>query len=110
MIEQDTLLGDEALKISVSIKNTANREGKDVVQLYLKDLVASVAPDSKRLIRFEKINLQPNETKTIEFTIQSADLEFIGMDNTWTVEEGEFELQIGGNPKELFKKQFYYKE
>ncbi|SNR69737.1 glycoside hydrolase family 3 N-terminal domain-containing protein [Lutibacter flavus] len=110
VIEQDTLSGDEALKISVSIKNTGNREGKEVVQLYLKDLVASVAPDSKRLIRFEKINLQPNETKTIEFTIQSADLKFIGMDNTWTVEEGEFELQIGGNPKELFKKQFYYKE
>jgi len=81
-----------------------------VVQLYLKDLVASVAPDSKRLIRFEKINLQPNETKTIEFKIKSADLEFIGVDNAWTVEEGKFELQIGGNPKELLKKQFYYKQ
>ena len=109
-IEQDTLTGDEDLKILVSIKNIANREGKDVVQLYLKDLVASVAPDSKRLIRFEKINLQPNETKTIEFKIKSADLEFIGVDNAWTVEEGKFELQIGGNPKELLKKQFYYKQ
>lgn len=109
-IDKDSLSGDKNLKISVSVKNTGKREGKEVVQLYLKDIIASVAPDSKRLIRFEKINLQPNETKTVVFSVQKNDLKFIGINNTWIVEEGEFELQIGGNSKQLIKKQMYYKQ
>ena len=109
-LEKDTLLEGETLKVSVSITNTGKLAGKEVVQLYLKDIVASVAPDSKRLIRFKKINLQPNESQTIEFTIKPDDLKFIGMDNNWTVEEGEFELQVGSSSQEVFKKQFQYKK
>ena len=109
-IDKDTLKDNENLKISVSVKNTGNREGKEVVQLYLKDLVASVAPDSKRLIRFQKIKVQPNQSETIEFTINSSDLKFIGMDNTWVVENGDFEFQIGSSSKEVIKKQIYYQQ
>lgn len=108
-LDKETISKDGELTISVTVKNTGEIEGKEVVQLYVKDLVASVAPDSKRLIRFEKINLLPNETKTVAFTIQPNDLKFIGIDHNWVVEEGEFELQIGGNPKELLKKQMFYK-
>jgi beta-glucosidase len=78
--------------------------------LYAKDLWASLAPDSKRLIRFEKINLKPGETKTVSFTIDEQDLKFVGINNKWVVEEGEFELQIGGNPKALKIKPIYYKK
>ena len=106
---KEILNGNETLKVSVAIQNTGKREGKDVVQLYIKDLWASVAPDSKRLIRFEKITLKPNESKTITFEIQSSDLKFIGIDNTWVAEEGTFEILVGGNPKELIKKQFEYR-
>lgn len=109
-LEKETLIEGETLKVSVSITNTGKLAGKEVVQLYVKDIVASVAPDSKRLIRFKKINLQPNESQTIEFTIQPKDLKFIGMDNNWTVEEGEFELQVGSSSQTVLKKQFQYKK
>ncbi|HSQ46280.1 MAG TPA: glycoside hydrolase family 3 N-terminal domain-containing protein [Lutibacter sp.] len=110
MIDKDSFKGNDALKISVSVKNTGNREGKEVVQLYLKDIVASVAPDSKRLIRFEKITLKPNQSQTVEFTIDSNDLKFIGIENTWIVESGDFEFQIGSSSQEVFKKQINYKQ
>ncbi len=109
-IDKDTLKGSESLKISVSIKNTGNREGKEVVQLYLKDLVASVAPDSKRLIRFEKINLKPNQSETVTFTIDVSDLKFIGIDNTWMVENGDFEFQIGGSSLQVLKEKINYQQ
>ncbi|HEY5686783.1 MAG TPA: glycoside hydrolase family 3 C-terminal domain-containing protein, partial [Yeosuana sp.] len=109
-MDKDTITGDEELKISVNVKNTGHLEGKEVVQLYAKDLWASLAPDSKRLIRFEKINLKPGESKTVSFTIDEEDLKFFGINNKWIVEEGEFELQIGGNPKELIIKRINYKQ
>ena len=108
--DKDTITGNQELKISVNVKNTGDLEGKEVVQLYAKDLWASLAPDSKRLIRFEKINLKPGETKTVSFTIDKEDLKFVGINNKWVVEDGEFELQMGGNPKELIIKRIDYKQ
>ncbi len=108
-ISTDTLVGSEELKISIDVKNTGTREGKEVVQVYLKDLVATVSPDSKKLVRFSKINLKAGEQKTMNFSLTSEDLKSIGLDNTWIIEEGEFEVQVGGNSKELIKKTFYYK-
>ena len=108
-ISKDTLLSNEELKISIDIQNTGDREGKEVVQVYLKDLIATVSPDSKKLVRFTKIELNPNETKTINFMLTSKDLESIGIHNTWITEDGEFEVQVGGKPQELMKKIFYYK-
>ncbi|NQV76879.1 MAG: glycoside hydrolase family 3 C-terminal domain-containing protein [Lutibacter sp.] len=108
-ISKDTLLSNEELKISIDIQNTGDREGKEVVQVYLKDLIATVSPDSKKLVRFTKIELNPNETKTINFMLTSKDLESIGIHNTWITEDGEFEVQVGGKPQESMKKIFYYK-
>ncbi len=107
-ISKDTLTGSEELKISVEIKNTGNRKGKEVVEVYLKDLVATLSPDSKKLVRFEKIELSPGETKSVNFILNSKDLANIGIQNKWIIEEGEFEIQIGGNPQNLLKKMFYY--
>lgn len=107
-ISKDTLTHSEELKIRVNVKNTGSREGKEIVELYIKDLVATVSPDSKKLVRFSKIGLLPGETKTVNFTLTSKDLASIGMENKWITEEGEFELQIGGNPQDLLKKGFYY--
>lgn len=108
-ISTDTLVGSEELKIAVDVKNTGTHEGKEVAQVYLKDLVATVSPDSKKLVRFSKINLKVGEQKTIYFSLTSEDLKSIGLDNRWIIEEGEFEVQVGGSPKELLKKIFYYK-
>lgn len=108
-ISADTISNSEILKISIDVKNTGKIIGKEVVQVYLKDLVATVSPDSKKLVRFSKISLKQRETKTVNFSINSNDLASIGINNKWIIEEGEFEVQVGGNSKELLKKIFYYK-
>ena len=107
-ISKDTLTGSEALKISVEVKNTGNRKGKEVVEVFLKDLVATISPDSKKLVRFSKIELNPGETKTVNFVIDSKYFANVGIHNKWIIEEGEFEIQVGGNPQNLLKKGFYY--
>ncbi|MBB3697857.1 glycoside hydrolase family 3 C-terminal domain-containing protein [Flammeovirga yaeyamensis] len=86
---------DDNIKISVDVKNTGKVEGKEVVQLFTKDVYASITPDNKRLRRFEKVNLKPGETKTVSFTLSARDLAFVDADLKWTVEEGEFKLMIG---------------
>jgi len=72
--------------------------------------VATVSPDSKKLIRFDKIELQPSETKNLIFTINAKDLSSVGIQNKWITEDGDFEIQVGGNPQQLLKKMFYYKK
>jgi len=108
-VSKDTVVGKEDLKISIHVKNTGKREGKEVIQVYLKDLIAIVSPDSKKLVRFNKIQLLPNETKTIEFVLVTKDFENVGIENKWIVEDGDFEVQIGGNSKDVLKQKVYFK-
>lgn len=88
--------------------NTGKRNGKEVVQAYLKDKVASVAPDVKRLIYFEKIDLKPGETKTISFNIISDHLKMLNSEHEFVIEEGYFDLFIGGNSQTENKATFKY--
>ncbi len=108
-LSKDTLKMGENLKIFVDVKNTGDREGKEIVEMYSSDLVSTRTPDLKKLIGFTKINLKPDELKTVSFSINSKDLASIGIANNWVTEEGEFEIQIGGNPQKLLKSIFYYK-
>lgn len=108
-ISKDTLQHSENLKINIDVKNIGQLEGKEIVEVYLKDLVAVLSPDSKKLVRFTKINLKPNETKNVEFVLTPEDFKNIGINNKWIIEEGIFEIQIGGNPQNLLKKNVYYK-
>jgi beta-glucosidase len=85
-----------SLRITVDVRNTGSRAGKEVVQLYVSDLYRSVSPPVKELKGFEKIALSPGETKTAAFTITAKDLEFVGIDNKWTVEPGDFIVRIAG--------------
>ncbi|MDX6306167.1 MAG: beta-glucosidase [Blastocatellia bacterium] len=84
------------LSISVTIKNSGQRAGKEVVQLYVSDLVASLSPAGKRLKRFAKIYLEPGQSRSLTFRLGSGDLSFIGANNTPVVEPGEFEVTIAG--------------
>ena len=70
-------------------------EGKEVVQLYISDLIASLTPDVKRLRGFEKISLTPGESKTISFKVPVNDLAFVSTDNQKHLEEGEFNIEVG---------------
>ena len=85
----------EELQMRVTVKNTGSRPGKEIVQLYLTDFVASITPCNKRLKRFTKIMLAPGESKTVSFALQAKDFSFIGRDNKPTIEPGEFQVSIG---------------
>ncbi len=86
----------DVLKVSVDVKNTGERAGKEAVLLYSSDLVASVIPDVKRLRGFEKIELRPGETRTVSFELPASALAFVGADGAWRLEQGDFRISCGG--------------
>ncbi len=90
---------DGEMTISVKVKNEGERAGKEVVQLYISDLVASITPSFKRLRGFEKIDLAPGAEQVVEFKITAKDLAFVGIDQQWITEPGEFKVNIGGLEK-----------
>jgi len=92
---------EEDIKISIRVKNTGDRVGKEVVQLYTSDLYASITPDSKRLRRFKKIEIKPGESQRVEFTLNAGDLAFVNKDSQWTVEQGEFLITIENLTKSI---------
>ena len=91
-----TLAKTGTLTVSVAVKNTGARAGKEVVQLYVSQLYRSVSPPNKELKGFQKLDLQPGETKTATFTLKPANLAFVGLANHWTTEPGKFRVNIGG--------------
>jgi beta-glucosidase len=91
----------ETATITVNVTNTGNKPGKEVVQLYITDLIASLTPDVKRLRGFEKIALQPGESKTVTFHIPLKQLAFVGTDLKKHLEAGDFNIQAG-NQHQMF--------
>ncbi len=89
------------IEISVSVSNSGAVTGKEVVQLYVTDLVATITPSIKRLRAFEKIELQPGETKKVSFTIDANDLGFANQQGKWTAETGEFIFRIADLKEQL---------
>ena len=94
-VDKTSFTYDDILTVSVDVKNTGSRAGKEAVLLYSSDLVASIVPDNKRLRDFTKIELQPGETKTVTFQLPAKNLAFVNADGNWTLEEGDFVLKIG---------------
>ena len=86
---------------SVTVTNTGTREGKEVVQLYIRDMVGSVARPVKELKGFQKISLQPGESKTVSFTISVNDLKFYNSDLKFVAEPGDFKVFIGPNSRDV---------
>ena len=95
-VSKDSFKAGDFLEISVTVTNTGNLAGKEAVLLYSSDLVASLIPDVKRLRGFEKIALEPGESKEVNFRIPASDLAFVGNDGKWRLEEGDFRLACGG--------------
>ena len=94
-VDKVTFDANDILNVTVDVKNTGQRVGKEPVLLYSSDLVASIVPDNRRLRQFTKIELQPGETKTVTFQLPAKELAFVGADGRWTLEEGDFILKIG---------------
>jgi len=93
-LSSQTLARNGELAASVDVKNTGSRAGEEVVQLYVSDLYRSITPPNRELKGFQKIELQPGETRTVSFTLRPADLAFVGLNNRWTSEPGKFRLRI----------------
>ena len=93
-VDKTSFTADDVLTVSVDVKNTGVRAGKEAVLLYSSDLVASIVPDNKRLRDFTKIELQPGETKTVTFQLPAKNLAFVNADGRWMLEEGDFVLKI----------------
>ena len=104
-VDKAAFTADDVLTVSVDVKNTGAKAGKEAVLLYSSDLVASVVPDNKRLRDFTKIELQPGEVKTVTFQLPAKALAFVGADGKWTLEEGDFILKIGNQTAPIVCKQ-----
>ena len=104
LLSKDSITTSDTLLISIELKNTGKLKGKEVVQLYLSDLYASITPSVKRLKRFKKIEMVAGESKKLIFKLYKKDFEFISSNNESISEPGEFEISIGN-----LKKKFYLK-
>lgn len=100
-LSADTVNGDEII-VKVTIKNSGNREGKEVVQLFVRDEYASITPPVKRLRAYGKLNLQPGESQEIGFSLKMKDLAFVNTDLNWVTEEGDFTITIGNQTKKFY--------
>ena len=94
-VDKTSFTADDVLTVTVDVKNTGNRAGKEAVLLYSSDLIASIVPDNRRLRDFTKVVLAPGETKTVTFQLAAKELAFVGADGRWTLEEGDFTLKVG---------------
>ena len=94
-VDKASFTADDILTVTIDVKNTGSRTGKEAVLLYSSDLIASIVPDNKRLRDFTKIALEPGETKTVTFRLPAKSLAFVGADGRWTLEEGDFILKVG---------------
>ena len=94
-VDKTSFTADDVLTVSVDVTNTGKVAGKESVLLYSKDLVASSTPDNIRLRNFEKIELNPGETKTVTMQLKGSDLAFVGYDGKWRLEKGDFKLKCG---------------
>jgi beta-glucosidase len=95
-LSRKSLSEKDKLTVNITVTNTGRRAGSEVVQLYVRDLVASITPPDKRLKRFAKVHLEPGQSRTLTFELDRDDLTFIGQNNRPVIEPGDFELLIGG--------------
>ena len=99
---------NEKIEVSVSVKNTGKVVGKEVVQLYIRDLIGSVTRPVLELKGFEMIELQPDETKKVTFTINEKAIEFFTANSKWEAEAGDFKVFIGGNSAQTLNGDFQF--
>lgn len=100
-VSQSDFRHGDIIKVSVDVKNTGKVAGKESVLLFSSDLIASVVPDGRRLRAFDKVELQPGETKTMTFELKADDLSFVGWNGKWRLEEGDFKLMIADQSADI---------
>lgn len=100
-VSQSDFRHGDIIKVSVDVKNMGKVAGKESVLLFSSDLIASIVPDGRRLRAFDKVELQPGETKTMTFELKADDLAFVGWNGKWRLEEGDFKLMIADQSADI---------
>ena len=103
---ENTFAENKTVKVSVEISNTGNYKGKEVAQLYIRDLFASVTRPVRELKGFEMIELEPNQTKTVTFTLTENELGFYDNLGEFIVEKGDFKVFVGGDSSAKLSSEF----
>jgi beta-glucosidase len=98
-----------SLQVGVTITNAGPRAGAEVAQLYLRDLVGSVTRPVKELKGFQKVHLQPGQSREVTFTVKATDLAFFTAAGTWEAEPGAFKVFVGGNSRDVKEAGFVLK-
>jgi len=99
----------QAVIAKITVTNSGNYDGEEVVQLYIHDVFASVTQPVKKMIGFQKLMLKKGESKAVEFLIKEDDLKFYTTDLKRIVEPGAFEIFIGGNSSQVKKADLMFK-
>jgi beta-glucosidase len=107
-LSQNSFEGEGKIEVSVTVKNTGKYTGKEVVQLYIRDLIASVTRPVKELKGFEMIELKPGESKRVSFVINAKTIEFFTANSKWEAESGGFKVFVGGNSVQTLESDFQY--
>lgn len=100
-LSSPTITPNQHIQVSCKVTNTGNREGDEVVQVYLRDVLSTVTTYEKNLVGFERVHLKPGETKTLNFTINRRDMQLLNLDNNWVVEPGDFQVMIGASSEDI---------
>ena len=107
-LSSNILKKDGNISVKFTLKNIGKVKGKEVVQLYLRDLIGSLTRPVKELKGFKIIELSPNEESEIEFIIDEKMLQFYTANNKWETEPGDFKVFIGGNSSETLDANFKF--
>lgn len=108
-INKTAIQKTEPLQVSITVKNTGKFDGEEVVQLYIRDITASIVRPVKELKAFQKIFLKAGESKEVKFTLTAKDLSFYDGEGNSIIEAGAFKVMIGGNSKDVTEKSFEVK-
>tara|TARA_B110000858_G_scaffold56282_1_gene65450 strand:- start:778 stop:3189 length:2412 start_codon:yes stop_codon:yes gene_type:complete len=106
-LDNDSLNADDSLNISLTVYNSGDVDGHEVVQVYVSDLFASITPDNKRLRAFDKVFIKSGESKKVSFSISVNDFSFVDLENKYVLESGDFKVHVGGNSKDLTSLNFF---
>ena len=108
-LSSNTMNASGSIQAQVSVTNTGNREGAEVVQLYIRDMVGSIARPVQELKGFERITLKPGESRLVTFTIDAELLKFYNKDLNYVFEPGDFEVMVGPNSRDVQRLTFTLK-
>ncbi|MCF7568775.1 fibronectin type III-like domain-contianing protein [Sabulilitoribacter arenilitoris] len=101
VVEQNEISKEQSMKLSINIKNTGTKAGKEVVQVYINDKISSVATPVKKLKAFKKVELSSSESKVIEFEIPCSELGLWDRNMEYVIDPSEFEIMVGSSSKDI---------